>query len=457
MHRRGRVVAFTLGLSILWLDHRRPGPDDRISRRGQPTDPVSGGPFLSVLLPSRLRRDRDVHAGEVRRLTTASWLDGIVAGLGRVGGVFRFRLPLDRARHRWRCPGYGHQSRLSDRGRAAPGHWSSADRHPLGKAQGPVDPLAVGIECPMSSGTRSPSSVTSWMSDTAQAIAVAISISSHRHGPVATAPAGGPSGAAEGAGFFLPNLALPLPSPILFIGSLRHVSAVTVGLATATLATVGLRLVLSVRDMRTLSQERTGNRSPTISPVWEHRRHLFRVLDASLRRSRGDRTHRTGLALSLRRSHSFKEVNDSRSSGRDELLTQLVCTAPGALPQLRPARPDRRRRVRRRPHRRRCRLRRLRRPIALTAKSRGTFRPRRGDGASIQRQHAGSPTAPTDARDSADWCGAADVAMYRAKLGSYPLLSTPRPRRRGDRLQLVEDLRVAIDEGQLVLHYQAAA
>ena len=67
----------------------------------------------------------------------------------------------------------------------------------------------------------------------------------------------------------------------------------------------------------------------------------------------------------------------------------------------------------------------------------------------------GIAMAPTDATDSAGlvWC--ADVAMYRAKLGSTPFaLYAPDLDEGGNRLQLVEDLRVAIDEGQLVLHYQ---
>jgi predicted signal transduction protein with EAL and GGDEF domain len=67
----------------------------------------------------------------------------------------------------------------------------------------------------------------------------------------------------------------------------------------------------------------------------------------------------------------------------------------------------------------------------------------------------GIAMAPTDATDSAGlvWC--ADVAMYRAKLGTTPYaLYASDLDEGGNRLQLVEELRVAIDEGQLVLHYQ---
>ena len=67
----------------------------------------------------------------------------------------------------------------------------------------------------------------------------------------------------------------------------------------------------------------------------------------------------------------------------------------------------------------------------------------------------GIAMAPTDATDSAGvvWC--ADVAMYRAKLGNTPFaLYAPDLDEGGNRLQLVEELRAAIDNGQLVLHYQ---
>jgi diguanylate cyclase (GGDEF)-like protein len=67
----------------------------------------------------------------------------------------------------------------------------------------------------------------------------------------------------------------------------------------------------------------------------------------------------------------------------------------------------------------------------------------------------GIAMAPTDAQDSAGlvWC--ADVAMYRAKLATSPsALYQPDLDEGGDRLQLVEELRSAIENRELVLHYQ---
>jgi diguanylate cyclase len=67
----------------------------------------------------------------------------------------------------------------------------------------------------------------------------------------------------------------------------------------------------------------------------------------------------------------------------------------------------------------------------------------------------GIALAPDDALDSAGlmWC--ADVAMYRAKLGSVPFaLYEQDLDDGGDRLRLADELRAAIAEGHLVLHYQ---
>src|SRR6185312_3647889 len=67
----------------------------------------------------------------------------------------------------------------------------------------------------------------------------------------------------------------------------------------------------------------------------------------------------------------------------------------------------------------------------------------------------GIALAPTDAADSASlmWC--ADIAMFRAKLAGVPFASYEMDIDKiGNRLVLLEELRTAIDEHQLVLHYQ---
>ena len=71
------------------------------------------------------------------------------------------------------------------------------------------------------------------------------------------------------------------------------------------------------------------------------------------------------------------------------------------------------------------------------------------------RPASASPWRPTDATDAAGlvWC--ADVAMYRAKLGNSSFaIYEHNIDDEGDQLRLLEELRQAIDAGQLVLHYQ---
>ena len=67
----------------------------------------------------------------------------------------------------------------------------------------------------------------------------------------------------------------------------------------------------------------------------------------------------------------------------------------------------------------------------------------------------GIAVAPEDATDSARlvWC--ADVAMYRAKLGRVPYATFVRQLdEEHNQMRMMEELDEAIDDGQLVLHYQ---
>jgi EAL domain-containing protein (putative c-di-GMP-specific phosphodiesterase class I) len=71
------------------------------------------------------------------------------------------------------------------------------------------------------------------------------------------------------------------------------------------------------------------------------------------------------------------------------------------------------------------------------------------------RASIGIANAPADATDRGSllWC--ADVAMYRAKQAGAPFATyQPDLDRYGNRLLLLDELRKAIDDHQLVLHYQ---
>jgi len=66
----------------------------------------------------------------------------------------------------------------------------------------------------------------------------------------------------------------------------------------------------------------------------------------------------------------------------------------------------------------------------------------------------GIAIAPADAIDAAGlmWC--ADVAMYRAKVSGAPFASYQQNLDEWDQMRLLEELRLALDESGLTLHYQ---
>jgi diguanylate cyclase len=237
------------------------------------------------------------------------------------------------------------------------------------------------------------------------------------------------------------------------VGTLRHMDPVAVGLATAALIVVGIRLALSVGGMRTLTQERHRQSVTDDLTGLRNRRHLFHVLDAFFAEQAGAPASERRLAfLFLDLSH-FKEINDSFGHpAGDEVLRQLGARLTGALRDsdllvrlggdefaivLTDADAE------------------VATAIAerLTASLKNPFVL---DGVSMQvGASIGIALAPADATDASRlvWC--ADMAMYRAKLGNLPLALYDQDLDDGEnRLGLAEELRAAVEQGDLVLHYQ---
>jgi methyl-accepting chemotaxis protein len=69
-------------------------------------------------------------------------------------------------------------------------------------------------------------------------------------GPVADAPE------SQSSGFTVPTAAAGLALVILFVGSINHTSQIAIGLATATLVAAGIRFGLALRRLRELTEER---------------------------------------------------------------------------------------------------------------------------------------------------------------------------------------------------------
>jgi diguanylate cyclase len=255
------------------------------------------------------------------------------------------------------------------------------------------------------------------------------------------------------AGFLLPGLGACAGLSILLVDTLHQVTPVAIGLATATLIAVGVRLALSVRGLRILTETRHRQAITDQLTGLGNRRQLFNLLDAFFADFADPETVDRRLSLLYVDLDHFKEINDSFGHGAgDEVLRQL---GPRLISRLRATDvlvrvggdelavlimdtdSDYAAAVAQRL------IAELDQPFELDKLSVRV-------GASI-----GIATAPTDATDSIALLRCADLAMYRAKVGPAPYeVYRHDIDDDGNRLRLVDELREAIVRGRLELHYQ---
>ncbi len=255
-------------------------------------------------------------------------------------------------------------------------------------------------------------------------------------------------------GFVLPGVGATAGLVILLVGAVHHqVVPVALGLATATLVVVGIRLALSVRGLRALTAERHRQAVTDELTGLGNRRRLTSLLDAYFADSFDPQTPPRKLAFLFVDLDRFKEINDSFGhSAGDELLRQLGPRLMGSMRAtdvlvriggdelgavLIDTEPEYAAGLAQR----------------LTALLEQPF-----DLNAVSVRISGSigiAMAPTDATDSAGLMRCADVAMYRAKLGqrAYEVYQ-PDIDDGGNRLVLVDELRAAVEQEELVLHYQ---
>ncbi len=255
-------------------------------------------------------------------------------------------------------------------------------------------------------------------------------------------------------GFVLPGAGAFAGLVILLTGALGYpVSAVAVGLATVTLAAVGVRLAWSVGGLRKLTEERHRQAVTDELTGLGNRRRLMTLLEAYFDDSADPETPSRNLAFLFVDLDHFKEINDSFGhSAGDELLKQL---GPRLLSTLRSTDvlvriggdelgavlvdtdPEYAAGL----AQRLTSL--LEQPFVL-------------NGVSVRISASiGIAMAPMDAVDSLGLMRCADVAMYRAKLSQRSFeVYQPSIDDGGNRLVLVEELRAAVDAERLVLHYQ---
>jgi len=453
MARRGRAVALILGAALLaWTLGDIALTVESLGGASPSTPSVADAFYLAfyplayVAVVLYLRRD-------TQQLSAPNWLDGLVAGLGAAAVCAAFAF---------------HSIALSAGGGVLAVATNLA--YPIGDLLLLV--FIVGATTLMSARRRTP-----WLLlATGMAINVVgdtlglfgSSVGSSRAGVICTAVAW-PAAILvmsmsmwlrerpadlvrpqRPTSFLLPALAATASLGVLVAAAMLHPGGVAVGLATATLVTVGLRLGLSVRRLRTLTEERHRLSMTDDLTALGNRRYLFQVLESFFAEEAEPPRRLAFLFMDL---NHFKEINDTFGHpAGDGLLRQLGQRLGAALrtgdvlvrlggDEFAVVLIDAGAEEATAMAQRLCDS--LVEPFALDAVSTRV-------GASI-----GIALAPLDATDSSTlvWC--ADVAMYRAKLGGIAFaLFDQHLDDESNHLGLADDLSRALEHGQFVLHYQ---
>jgi len=258
------------------------------------------------------------------------------------------------------------------------------------------------------------------------------------------------------SGFVLPGLSAAAGLAILTVGSVHPIGRVALGLASATLAVAGVRLAISVGSLRTITEQRHRQSiTDELTGLGNRRQlsHLFASLQASGDDIVGERASQRTVAVLFVDLDRFKEVNDSFGHGvGDELLKQIGPRLASSLRYgdtlvrlggdefavvLPDTDEDQAFRVAQRI------VSSLDQPFFLDLVPVHI-------GASV-----GVAIAPRDGSDLNTVLRCADAAMYRAKLSRVPVqVYDSGFDESGDPLHLAEELRDAVGNGELVLHFQ---
>jgi diguanylate cyclase (GGDEF)-like protein len=254
-------------------------------------------------------------------------------------------------------------------------------------------------------------------------------------------------------GFLLPGLGAASGIAILVVGSMRSVDPVAVGLATATLLVVCVRLGLSVGSLRRLTEARHRQAVTDQLTGLGNRRRLTAVLEGFFADHADPATPPRTLAFLFIDLDHFKEVNDSFGhTAGDQLLAQIgprFERCLGGEDLLVRIGGDELAVVLLESN--------LDHALAVAARlSASLEEPFALDMVSVRiGASIGVALAPQQAAGPAELMQAADKAMYRSKqAGTAFEVFDPELDVERDRLRMVDDLRAAIAGGDLELHYQ---
>ncbi len=255
------------------------------------------------------------------------------------------------------------------------------------------------------------------------------------------------------AGFLLPGLGAAAGLAVLLADTVHGITPVAIGLATATLVMVGVRLGLSVRQLRSLTEKRHRQAITDELTGLGNRRHLFYLLNAFFADLADAGTEDHHLALLYIDLDHFKEINNSFGhSAGDSILRQLG-------PRLATSLRDTDVLVRVGGDELAVVITDTNSAYAVAVAQRIVDKleePFDLDTVSVRISASiGIANAPSDATDSTALLHCADLAMYRAKVGPSDVeIYRHEVDDEGNRLRLVEELRDAVDSGQFELHYQ---
>jgi len=254
-------------------------------------------------------------------------------------------------------------------------------------------------------------------------------------------------------GFVLPAVAATSAVMIMFVGNWVHVSGVALALTLATLVLVGVRAALSRRELTALTRANQHQAVTDELTGLGNRRLLTRELEAVFSGPGHEWGPDVALALLMIDLNHFKEINDSFGHPTGDGLLRLI--GP--------------------------RLAGVTRTSDIVARLGGDEFAILLSGADVEfatsiaeritteiappfdvegsSLHVGASIgialAPEHASTAIELMRCADVAMYRAKAAHSPYDIYESALDDGaDRLNLMEDLRTALDEGGLTLYYQ---